>query len=48
MKATNNGYYTDPIVYEEGFFKDKKDELKFLKKIEIQLKKGTFFKKKEA
>lgn len=34
-EASNlNGYYTDPILYEEGFFKDKKDEQKFLKKVE--------------
>lgn len=26
-------YYTDPIVYEEGFFKDPADELKFLEKV---------------
>lgn len=34
-KVTNSepDYYTDPIVYEEGFFKDKEDEAKFLAKL---------------
>jgi hypothetical protein len=39
-KITNstNEYYTDPILFEEGFFKDKKDEDNFLKKVEKMIK----------
>ncbi len=36
MKNLNKyeNFYTDPVVYEEGIFKDKADEIKFLKSVE--------------
>jgi hypothetical protein len=34
-----NKYYTDPILYEEGIFKDKADEAGFLTKVELFAKK---------
>lgn len=28
-------YYTDPILYKEGFFENQSEELEFLKKVEL-------------
>lgn len=44
-------YYTDPILYEDGIFKDKADEARFLTKLELfakKLKKERLAKKQTA
>ena len=37
MKAPSSEYYTDPIVYKEGFFKDKQDEQAYIDRIARQV-----------
>jgi hypothetical protein len=34
MKTAQSKYYTDSILFEEGFFKDENDEEEFLNKIQ--------------
>ena len=41
INGNSQNYYTDPILYEEGFYKDKKDEERYLKKIENLTKNGV-------
>ena len=41
------GYYTDPILYEEGFFKDREEERAFLHKVEKHNQKVASLDKKK-
>ena len=36
MKAAPSNYYTDPIVYKEGFFKDPQEEQAYMARIAEQ------------
>ncbi len=51
MKTHQSENYTDPIVYEEGFFKDKEEETLFMnelqkKWVELEATQGKTVKKK--
>lgn len=37
MKPIASDYYTDPIVYKEGFFKDRKEEQAYIARIAEQV-----------
>lgn len=39
--SSQNVPYTDPILFKEGFFKNKREEALFLKKVEALTKKMT-------